>query len=225
MSPDCYKHSPKESTNTTPRVEEQVQSAAEADEELEMKDPRTAQPPDLAPAGGLPYNIKQSVRYHERKSDDGVNGCRGVTDSHPPVEPLPSHEEEEQTEEEDAENENIKAPVELIMEFLRSVMSKDLQLASRLCQMILIFEPDNLEASEFLPLIKKKLLEAEQEAEQSTEEEEEDEDDDEDDDNDKDNSESDEESSQSSSCSSSSHSSPSQSDEDEEEEKRGSRHK
>uniref|UniRef100_A0A671WPT6 Glutamate rich 2 n=1 Tax=Sparus aurata TaxID=8175 RepID=A0A671WPT6_SPAAU len=133
----------------------------------------------------------------------------GATHAAPASEPLPTYEaNEERTEEEDVEDEELKAPVELIIEFLRAVMDGDFQLASKLCQMILIYEPDNPEASEFLPLIQKKLSE--------------DEDDDDDDD---DESGSDEESSQSSSCSSSSCSSSSSSDENEEEEKRANRHK
>lgn len=83
---------------------------------------------------------------------------------------------------------------------------------------VLIYEPDNPEASELLPLIQKKLLEGEEETEHSTEEEEDDEDDDDD-------SGSDEESSQSSSCSTSSCSSSSPSDDEEDKEKRVNRHK
>ncbi|XP_035527025.1 glutamate-rich protein 2 [Morone saxatilis] len=200
--------SPKESINITPRVEEQAQSTAAPDDELIMTDMRKAPTPGSAVTGGS-------------------------THAPPAVEPLPTHEaigDEVQTEEEDAEEEDLNVPVELIMEFLRAVMDRDFQLASRLCQMILIYEPDNPEASEFLPLIQKKLLE-EQEEEQSTEEEEEqekdeDEDDGDDDGNDSSDSESDEEKSQSSSCSSSSCSSSSLSDDDgEEEDKRVNRHK
>ncbi|XP_074506602.1 glutamate-rich protein 2 isoform X1 [Sebastes fasciatus] len=195
---DTDECSPKESINTTPRVEEHTQSTAVPDEELKMKDLRKAPPSDSALTGG-------------------------ATRSLPPAEPLPTHEpngEEEQTEEEDVEDEDVKAPVELIMEFLRAVMDRDFQPASKLCQMILIYEPDNPEASEFLPLIQKKLLE-EQEAEQSTEEEEEEEEEEEDDDDDdnSDESGSDEESSQSSSSSSSSP------PDDDEEEKKVNRHK
>ncbi|KAK5919219.1 hypothetical protein CgunFtcFv8_023127 [Champsocephalus gunnari] len=47
-------------------------------------------------------------------------------------------------------------------------MVRDLKLASKLCRMILIYEPDNPEASEFLPLIQKKLSQ-EQETGQGTE--------------------------------------------------------
>ncbi|XP_049453279.1 glutamate-rich protein 2 isoform X1 [Epinephelus fuscoguttatus] len=188
---DSDERSPEELINISQRVEEHRQSTAAHDDELKMKDMRKT--PGSALTGGAMH-------------------------SPPPAEPLSAPGEEEQTEEEDSDDEDIKAPVELIMEFLRAVMDRDFQLASKLCQMILIYEPDNPEASEFLPLIHKKLLE-DQEAEQSTEE---DEDDDDDDDNS--DSGSDEESSQSSSCSSSSCSSSSPSDDDEEE-KQVNRHK
>ncbi|XP_068427297.1 glutamate-rich protein 2 isoform X2 [Clinocottus analis] len=140
--------------------------------------------------------------------------------------PLPIREpngEEQQTEEEDVEDEDITAPVELIMEFLRAAGDRDYQLASKLCQMILIYEPDNPEASEFLPLIQRKLLE-EQESEQSTEENEED--DDEDSGSDGDSSKSSRRSS--SSCSSSSLSDDDDDDDDDddkEKEKQVNRHK
>ncbi|XP_031711181.1 glutamate-rich protein 2 isoform X2 [Anarrhichthys ocellatus] len=192
--PDTDKFSPKKSTKITPRVGEHTQSATVPDDELKIKDLRSVEPPDSILTGG-------------------------TTHSPPPAMPLTTHEpnvEEEQTEEEDVEDEDIKAPVQLIMKFLGAMMDRDYLLASKLCRMILIYEPDNPEASEFLPLIQGKLLE---EAEQSTEEEEEEEDDDDDED-----SGSDEESSQSSSCSSSSCSSSSSSDDDEEE-KQENRHK
>ncbi|KAG8013935.1 Glutamate-rich protein 2, partial [Nibea albiflora] len=181
------------------RVKEQAAETAVPEDELKIKDLMKAQPPDSAVTGGTMH-------------------------APPAVEPLPTqevNEEEEQIEEEYVEKEELMAPVELKIEFLGAVMDRNFQLASKLCQMILMYEPDNPEASEFLPLIQKKLLE-EQEAEQSSEEDEEEEDDDDDDDDD---SGSDEESSQSSSCSSSSCSSSSASDDDEEEEKPVNRHK
>ncbi|XP_023277680.1 rRNA-processing protein EFG1-like [Seriola lalandi dorsalis] len=191
--------SPKESINIKPRGEEPAESTAAPDEELKMKDSSNTWPSDSA-------------------------GIGGRTHAPPPVEPVSMHEpneEEEQTKEDDAEDEDLKAPVELKIEFLGALMDKDFQLAHKLCQMILIHEPDNPEASEFLPLIHKKLLE-EQEAEQSNEEDDEEEDSDDDDGN----SGSDEESSQSSSCSSSSRSSSSPSDDDaEKEEAQVNRHK
>ncbi|XP_040028335.2 glutamate-rich protein 2 [Gasterosteus aculeatus] len=93
---------------------------------------------------------------------------------------LPTHDanvEESEREEEDVEDEDMETPVQLIMEFLRAVMVRDYRLASQLCRMILIYEPDHPEASEFLPLIQSKLLK-EQEEDQSTDEEDEDEDED-----------------------------------------------
>ncbi|XP_032386813.1 glutamic acid-rich protein isoform X2 [Etheostoma spectabile] len=197
---DADECSPKESISITPRVDKHTQSTAVPDEELKMKDLR--KPPDSMRIGG-------------------------TTHSPPPAELLPTHgpnRKEEKTEEEDVGDEERTAPVELMMEFLRAVMDRDFQLAGKLCQMILIHEPDNSEASEFLPLIQKKLLE-EQEAQQNTEEEGEEEEEEVDEDNeDSENSGSDEESSQSSNCSSSAYSSSSPSDDDDEE-KQVDRHK
>ncbi|XP_030066294.1 glutamate-rich protein 2 [Microcaecilia unicolor] len=55
------------------------------------------------------------------------------------------------------EDEKEKAPIELMGEFLAALMDEDYKLASKLCQMILIYEPENPEAKQFLPLIEKKL--------------------------------------------------------------------
>ncbi|XP_069321394.1 glutamate-rich protein 2 [Eulemur rufifrons] len=50
------------------------------------------------------------------------------------------------------------APLELMAEFLRAEMGRDYHLAKKLCQMILIYEPENPEAKEFLALIEEMLL-------------------------------------------------------------------
>ncbi|XP_077414319.1 glutamate-rich protein 2 isoform X2 [Vanacampus margaritifer] len=60
-------------------------------------------------------------------------------------------------------------PVKLMIEFLTALMDKDFQRAKRLCHMILIYEPHHPEASEFLPLIQRKLRE-EQQADQDSDE-------------------------------------------------------
>ncbi|KAJ8404106.1 hypothetical protein AAFF_G00344560 [Aldrovandia affinis] len=65
---------------------------------------------------------------------------------------LPEPEEEE----EDSDDES-KAPVELLAEFLKAVMEQDYVLGKKLCEMILIYEPEHPEATQFLPLIKDKL--------------------------------------------------------------------
>ncbi|XP_067331776.1 glutamate-rich protein 2 isoform X2 [Channa argus] len=196
--------SPKESGSITPRVK-QADSAAVPGEELQIKTQLPA--------------------------------VTGKTLAFPLVKPLPRNEankDDKLTREENTEDEDLKAPVELIMEFLRAMMDRDFQMAIKLCQMILIYEPDNAEASEFLPLIRKKLLEAEDTIE-STDEDEEDHDDDIDDDDDDEDSEdsgSDEDTSTSSSGSSSSSENDEEEEEpssslenDEEEEKKVNRHK
>nr|XP_046178220.1 glutamate-rich protein 2 isoform X5 [Oncorhynchus gorbuscha] len=136
-----------------------------------------------------------------------------------PLPPLEPEGEEEHTEEEDDddceadddEEEGYRAPLELMAEFLKSVMDKDFVLAKKLCQMILVYEPNNPEAKQFIPLIQERL-------EREQEEKSQDDDDDCSDSGDEDDSRSDQESPQSSDSSSSS--SSSSSDEEEEQERR-----
>ncbi|XP_072539059.1 glutamate-rich protein 2 isoform X2 [Salminus brasiliensis] len=59
---------------------------------------------------------------------------------------------------EDEETAEQHAPIELLAEFLKAVMGKDYPLAKKLCQMILIYEPENPEAKHFLPLIEERIL-------------------------------------------------------------------
>ncbi|XP_018585044.1 glutamate-rich protein 2 [Scleropages formosus] len=55
------------------------------------------------------------------------------------------------------DKETPKAPFQLFAEFLKSVMGKDYTRAHKLCRMILIYEPENPEAKQFIPLIEEKL--------------------------------------------------------------------
>ncbi|XP_006935416.4 glutamate-rich protein 2 isoform X4 [Felis catus] len=55
-------------------------------------------------------------------------------------------------------NKDTHAPLELMAEFLRAEMGQDYHLAKKLCQMILIYEPENPEAKEFFSLIEEMLL-------------------------------------------------------------------
>ncbi|XP_062434894.1 glutamate-rich protein 2 [Rhea pennata] len=61
---------------------------------------------------------------------------------------------------EQSENEDGKfsAPLELLAEFLKAIMNGNYNLAKNLCQMILIYEPENAEAKQFFPLLEEKLL-------------------------------------------------------------------
>ncbi|KAG7524821.1 hypothetical protein JOB18_017366 [Solea senegalensis] len=128
-----------------------------------------------------------------RPSDVAEKG--GKTRAPPPVQSPQSHEVKKDEE----EDRDLKAPLDLLIKFLAAVTDRDFESAHQLCQMILIYEPDNPEASEFLPLIHRKLLE-EREAEQSCEEDDGKKDDCDDDDDDD--------------SGSSSHSSPSSDDDD-----------
>uniref|UniRef100_A0A671SRM6 Glutamate-rich 2 n=1 Tax=Sinocyclocheilus anshuiensis TaxID=1608454 RepID=A0A671SRM6_9TELE len=65
---------------------------------------------------------------------------------------------EAQSEEDGNESTEGHVPLELFAEFLQAMMTKNYQLAKKLCQMILIYEPQNSEAKSFLPLIEEKLL-------------------------------------------------------------------
>uniref|UniRef100_A0A673H8Y5 Glutamate-rich 2 n=2 Tax=Sinocyclocheilus rhinocerous TaxID=307959 RepID=A0A673H8Y5_9TELE len=77
---------------------------------------------------------------------------------------------EAQSEEDDNESAEGHVPLELFAEFLQAVMTKNYQLAKKLCQMILIYEPQNSEAKSFLPLIEEKLLiEADEESDDDDE--------------------------------------------------------
>ncbi|XP_048090629.1 glutamate-rich protein 2 [Alosa alosa] len=141
-------------------------------------------------------------------------------------------EEEEEEEVEYSEGPVHTAPLELLAEFLKAVMEKDYPLSQKLCQMILIYEPENPEAKVFMPLIEERLLIAQEAEEQrgqddtgcSSEEEDDnpDDDDDDDDDGDEHDDDSDDSEEQTDNSESSSSSSPSsEEDSDElEEEKR-----
>ncbi|XP_054977753.1 glutamate-rich protein 2 [Sorex araneus] len=67
------------------------------------------------------------------------------------------------------------APLELMAEFLRAEMGHDYHLAKKLCEMILIYEPENPEAKEFFSVIEEMLqMEKTQSPEEGDEESEED---------------------------------------------------
>ncbi|XP_008565871.1 PREDICTED: glutamate-rich protein 2 [Galeopterus variegatus] len=70
--------------------------------------------------------------------------------------------EDDTNDEDNDEDSNPKkvthAPLELMAEFLKAEMGRDYHLAKKLCQMILIYEPENPEAKEFSTLIEEMLL-------------------------------------------------------------------
>ncbi|XP_063148243.1 glutamate-rich protein 2 [Candoia aspera] len=72
--------------------------------------------------------------------------------------PPNSSDDEDNNGQIDNETEKRIAPLQLMGEFLKAIMERKYNLAKKLCQMILIYEPNNPEAKQFLPLIEKKLL-------------------------------------------------------------------
>lgn len=81
---------------------------------------------------------------------------------------------EEETDEDSSDDEEIKAPLELMGEFLQYVRTSDWENASKLCKMILIYEPQNPEALQFQSVIaEKEQIEKELAEMSSTDEEEE----------------------------------------------------
>ncbi|XP_031665802.1 glutamate-rich protein 2 isoform X4 [Oncorhynchus kisutch] len=162
---------------------------------------------------GPPVILSQDLKIKDNKKPQ--QSASAVTAE--PLPPLEPEGEEEHTEEEDDDNgeadddeeEGYRAPLELMAEFLKSVMEKDFVLAEKLCQMILVYEPNNPEAKQFIPLIQERL-------EREQEEKSQDDDDACSDSGDEDDSGSDQDSPQSSDSSSSS----SSSDEEEEQERR-----
>ncbi|XP_068103148.1 glutamate-rich protein 2 isoform X2 [Hyperolius riggenbachi] len=103
---------------------------------------------------------------------------------------MPEQPEDSSSDEEESDEEKPHAPMELLAEFLEAVMNEDYKLAWKLCQMILLYEPENPEVKEFSPLIQK-MLKREEEEEEEGSDEEDSEDDSEDTDEDKDSSDSD----------------------------------
>uniref|UniRef100_A0A9J8CLY5 Glutamate-rich 2 n=1 Tax=Cyprinus carpio carpio TaxID=630221 RepID=A0A9J8CLY5_CYPCA len=83
----------------------------------------------------------------------------------------PQDPHEAQSEEDGNESVEGHVPLELFAEFLQAVMTRNYKLAKKLCQMILIYEPQNSEAKSFLPLIEEKLLiEADEESDDDDDE-------------------------------------------------------
>eukprot|EP00057_Strongylocentrotus_purpuratus_P015782 XP_011670256.1 PREDICTED: glutamate-rich protein 2 isoform X2 [Strongylocentrotus purpuratus] len=124
-------------------------------------------------------------------------------------------DDEDDGDEDDDEEEGPTAPIELMGEFLDSVMEEDYETADKLCKMILIYEPENAECLQFKPLIEEMLkrmwhrqLYGSSSEDESGEDDEDDDDEDEEDDEDEDSDEEEE----------SSESDSSEESEDEEEE-------
>ncbi|CAF1038451.1 unnamed protein product [Adineta steineri] len=92
-------------------------------------------------------------------------------------------ETEESSSSDDDDDEPIRAPIQLKIEFVNSIMFRQWELAQKLCQFMLIYEPNNSEAKQYAPLIDY-MLEQEQAASSSSSDDDSSDDDDGDDDDD-----------------------------------------
>uniref|UniRef100_H0XFR3 Glutamate rich 2 n=2 Tax=Otolemur garnettii TaxID=30611 RepID=H0XFR3_OTOGA len=93
------------------------------------------------------------------KQEKNNESCLQDTDSK--LSESTDDDEDDTNDEDNNESSNAKkdtcAPLELMAEFLRAEMGGDYHLAKKLCQMILIYEPENPEAKEFFALIEEML--------------------------------------------------------------------
>ncbi|XP_007437341.1 glutamate-rich protein 2 [Python bivittatus] len=123
-------------------------------------------------------NLKMNVRLHdciEEEADEKMKNSRivekavnsevytepqrdSVDKKNADEKPPDGSDDEDANGQTDNETEKRIAPLQLMGEFLKAVMERKYNIAKKLCQMILIYEPNNPEAKQFLPLIEKKLL-------------------------------------------------------------------
>ncbi|XP_060112978.1 glutamate-rich protein 2 [Heteronotia binoei] len=107
-------------------------------------------------------NVEKTLHNEARTETQESNVDKQNADEKPSDS---SDDDECSCEQGNGEAEKRTAPLELMGEFLKAIMERDYNLAKKLCQMILIYEPQNPEAMQFLPLIERKLqLESIQEA-------------------------------------------------------------
>ncbi|XP_047400104.1 glutamate-rich protein 2 isoform X2 [Sciurus carolinensis] len=127
---------------------------------IENKDFLTNLQSDLWPSSFLKQSTGEGgkdavIAKQEKNNEYCVQGIDKLSES-------TDADGEDDTSDEDDEDSNPKkdtrAPLELMAEFLRAEMGRDYHLAKKLCQMILIYEPENPEAKEFLSLIEEVLL-------------------------------------------------------------------
>uniref|UniRef100_A0A673U425 Glutamate rich 2 n=1 Tax=Suricata suricatta TaxID=37032 RepID=A0A673U425_SURSU len=118
---------------------------------------------------------KDSVLSEQEKNNEH---CLQDTDDKLSESTDDDHEDDTNDDDNDEDsnpNKDTQAPLELMAEFLRAEMGQDYHLAKKLCQMILIYEPENPEAKEFFSLIEEMLrMEKSQNLEEGDEDSEED---------------------------------------------------
>ncbi|KAJ7345655.1 hypothetical protein JRQ81_001605 [Phrynocephalus forsythii] len=116
----------------------------EAKTESEVNDEKMKNPKNIEETTSSEIRSEMQKKQADKQNED---------------EELPeSSDDDERNEQSDSEAEKRIAPLQLMGEFLKAIMERKYSLAKKLCQMILIYEPENPEAKQFLPLIEQKLL-------------------------------------------------------------------
>ncbi|XP_066431980.1 glutamate-rich protein 2 isoform X2 [Eleutherodactylus coqui] len=153
-------------------------------QEIEPKEEAAVHPHDAAGSNIPDYSIPSSMQSNKTENSDiqkisiPINTDEKVTTG---LQSLTVHNGnikgllEESSDEDESDDETGRAPIQLLAEFINAVMDEDYQLAQKLCQMILLYEPDNPEAKQFSPLIEEMLQIEQQESSEDEDSEESDE--------------------------------------------------
>nr|XP_039248572.1 LOW QUALITY PROTEIN: glutamate-rich protein 2-like [Styela clava] len=125
----------------------------------EMKNPRQITSDGTTPLNGASGDGKSSEEPPNENlpkknwSEELKEGIKPDASEHQDEDGGSSDEE---SDDDSSDEEEIKAPIELMGEFLQYVRTSDWENASKLCKMILIYEPENPEALQFQSVIAEK---------------------------------------------------------------------
>jgi len=107
------------------------------------------------------YDTELGIRTIEAESDTSDDSDEDNTNENKPKKKKKPKQPEIENEDDDEENPFLgrrgKCPLQLLSEFIDALTLKDFELALKLCQMILIFEPTNEIALEFIPNLEEKI--------------------------------------------------------------------
>ncbi|CAF1138676.1 unnamed protein product [Rotaria sordida] len=90
-----------------------------------------------------------SGNTNRNKSGNGGKKNKPITNGHQQK----NNKKEESSSSDDDDDEPIRVPIQLKIEFVNSIMFRQWALAKKLCQFMLMYEPNNNEAKQYAPLI------------------------------------------------------------------------
>ncbi|XP_044525027.1 glutamate-rich protein 2 [Gracilinanus agilis] len=159
ISPEKKKISSKSNENKDlfMNLDNKSQTASIVEEKTEGTDPNISAPKETIPQ-------EDSVDHNSKGTDEDAalaNTVKNDESSESPEDRLSEtikHDNEKGCNSTTVFIEKNVAPLELMTEFLRAVMGRNYTVAKKLCEMILVYEPENPEAKQFSSLIEEKLL-------------------------------------------------------------------